>query len=266
MIKMVKPCKDSLFQIINSIQKLSNDSYRQMSKDIFGYYMHSRKILSFCYIFMCLACYGQGQITRPNPKQAVRQKSVVKVSDADDYINGHGYVDLGLPSGVRWAICNVGSEKPSELGNQYAWGELETKDKFSKENSIWQDKEINEYGGNPEYDVASKLWGVAWRQPTLKEIQELVDLCKWKWTKLNGKRGFVVTGPNNKSIFLPARMSTYEFLYGEYFCNYWSSTPGDPLNFKSHAMMITSADNSYWVATSHKYNGCEVRPVLRLNE
>lgn len=237
-----------------------------MNNNMGKYSFYIRQILLSCLICIGFGCYGQGQISRPNPKQAVKQKSVLKISDADDYINGHGYVDLGLPSGIKWAVSNVGSDKPSELGNQYAWGELETKDMFSKDNSLWQGKEINEYSGNPQYDVASKLWGDAWRQPTLEEIQELVDLCKWKWTKLSGKRGFVVTGPNTKSIFLPARMSTYEYLYGEYFCNYWSSTPGDPLNFKSHAMMITSADNSYWVATSHKYSGCEVRPVIRLNE
>ena len=27
-------------------------------------------------------------------------------------INGHEYVDLGLPSGIKWATCNVGATKP----------------------------------------------------------------------------------------------------------------------------------------------------------
>lgn len=225
-----------------------------------------RVVLCLCCTCICLGCYAQGRIVRPTKNQAVKQHSVVKVSAPDEYVNGHGYVDLGLPSGIRWSTSNVGSEKPYELGQPYAWGELETKEEFSKENSLWQGKEVNDFAGNPEYDVARKLWGATWRCPTLKEIQELVDLCDWRWTKLNGKRGFAVTGPNKKSIFLPARMSTYEYLYGEYFCNYWSATPGDPLNFKSHAMMITSADNSYWIATAYKYGGHEIRPVIEIDK
>ncbi len=191
-----------------------------MNNDMCRVISHHRVILGLYCICSCLGSFGQGQISRPTKKQAIKQQSVVKVSALDEYVNGHGYVDLGLPSGIKWSTTNWGSERPYELGQLYAWGELETKEKFSKENSSWQGKEVSDFAGNPEYDVACKLWDSNWRYPTLKEIQELVDNCSWKWTKLNGKRGFFVTDPNKKSIFLPARISTYEFLYGEYFCNY----------------------------------------------
>lgn len=32
-------------------------------------------------------------------------------------------IDLGLPSGTKWACCNVGADRPNGYGNLYAWGE-----------------------------------------------------------------------------------------------------------------------------------------------
>ena len=40
---------------------------------------------------------------------------------------GHEYVDLGLPSGLKWATCNVGADSPEEYGDYFAWGEVEPK-------------------------------------------------------------------------------------------------------------------------------------------
>lgn len=51
-------------------------------------------------------------------------------------INGHEYVDLGLPSGLKWATCNVGANKPEDYGNYYAWGEIKTKSEYTSDNSI----------------------------------------------------------------------------------------------------------------------------------
>ena len=39
----------------------------------------------------------------------------------------HTYVDLGLPSGILWATCNVGATKPEEYGDYFAWGETKPK-------------------------------------------------------------------------------------------------------------------------------------------
>ena len=46
-------------------------------------------------------------------------------------INGHEYVDLGLPSGTLWATCNVGANSPEEYGNHFAWGETTPKEFYS---------------------------------------------------------------------------------------------------------------------------------------
>ena len=44
--------------------------------------------------------------------------------------NGHEWVDLGLPSGLKWATCNVGATTPEEYGNYFAWGEVEPKESY----------------------------------------------------------------------------------------------------------------------------------------
>ena len=51
--------------------------------------------------------------------------------------NGHEWVDLGLPSGTKWATCNVGATKPEEYGNYYAWGETETKTTYNWSTYKW---------------------------------------------------------------------------------------------------------------------------------
>ena len=45
-------------------------------------------------------------------------------------IDGHEYVDLGLPSGLKWATCNVDATTPEEYGGYYAWGETEEKENY----------------------------------------------------------------------------------------------------------------------------------------
>ena len=58
-------------------------------------------------LFICLFidCYGQGQLTRPHSPSSKNKKSELSISKPDGYINGHGYVDLGLPSKTKWATA-----------------------------------------------------------------------------------------------------------------------------------------------------------------
>jgi len=114
-------------------------------------------------------------------------------------INGHEYVDLGLPSGTLWATCNVGAESPEEFGNYYANGEICVKDTYASSNYRPQDK-----------DVATNDWGEKWRIPTCYNYEELIAECQWKWFKKYSPKlgfeisGYMITGPNGNSIFLPA--------------------------------------------------------------
>ena len=38
-----------------------------------------------------------------------------------DNIEEH-FVDLGLPSGLKWAKCNLGAKTETDYGNYYMWG------------------------------------------------------------------------------------------------------------------------------------------------
>ena len=133
-------------------------------------------------------------------------------------------VDLGLPSGLKWATCNVGADMPEDYGGYFAWGETEPKLKYSWSTYKWCNGEYNKltkYCTQSSYwdstepmdnkttldledDAARANWGGSWRMPTGAEWDELIINCTWTWTTQNGINGKMVTGPNGKGIFLPA--------------------------------------------------------------
>ncbi len=189
-----------------------------------------------------------------------------------DPANGHEWVDLGLPSGTKWATCNVGATKPEEYGNYYAWGETETKSTYS-----WSTYFDTTDGGSTftKYttdgktvleladDAARANWGGAWRMPTDDEWTELRENCTWTWTTLNGVNGFEVKGPNGNSIFLPAAGGRG---YGG------SGGAGDRGLYWSSSLNTGSPDFAWYVNFDsanvdrycyYRYFGRSVRPVLK---
>ena len=180
----------------------------------------------------------------------------------ENLINGHEYVDLGLPSGLLWATCNVGANSPEEYGNYYAWGETETKSEYTEENSVTYGRQMNDISGNAQFDAATANWGDGWRMPTKAEMQELLEKCTFEWTAENGVYGQNVTGPNGNSIFLPA---SGECL-GESFsnCGYstysWISTPCDG-NSNASEKLICHYNVHYAIGLSMRYDGITIRPV-----
>lgn len=178
-------------------------------------------------------------------------------------INGYDWVDLGLPSGLKWATCNIGAENPEDYGDYYAWGETETKSTYTEENSITYGVEIEDISGNPEYDAATANWGSTWRMPTKEDCAELVNECTWQWTTQNGVNGQKVTGPNDNYIFLPAagyRDGSSLFSDGNY-GNYWSSTPADNNIYDIKAYYLNFGDGFEDVDGIYRYYGQTVRPV-----
>ena len=180
-------------------------------------------------------------------------------------INGHDWIDLGLPSGLKWATCNVGANNPEDYGNYYAWGETETKSTYTIANSITHGVEMEDISGNPEYDAASANWGSRWRMPTEEEYRELQYECTWQWTTQNGVYGQKVTGPNGNYIFLPAagyRCESSLLEAGE--CGYyWTSTTNNDETYEydddAESLIIT---NVAWVlGREYRYKGYTVRPV-----
>ena len=133
------------------------------------------------------------------------------------------WVDLGLPSGLLWAECNLGATKPEEYGDHYAWGETATKIVYNLNTYKYCTDYYNlltKYCTDPEYgyngftdnlttlqpidDVATQKLGAGARMPTAGEWRELVANTTSEWTTMNGVNGRKFTAANGKSLFLPA--------------------------------------------------------------
>ena len=152
----------------------------------------------------------------------------------------HEYVDLGLTSGTLWATCNVGADKPEEYGDLFAWGETTPKEAYSWNTYKWCEGRydkltkycIDESHGvvdgkrelDPEDDAAYVNWGPMWRMPTTEQQNELYNECTWTRTSLNGVKGYQITGPNGKTLFLPAAgyCEDNSVLEQGSFCSLWS--------------------------------------------
>ena len=121
--------------------------------------------------------------------------------------SGPGAVDLGLPSGIKWASYNVGATKPEEYGDYFSWGETTPYDYTREYYGPGSDnggKSVLEANN----DAASVILGGTWRIPTAEEWTELSDNCNFVWTSVNGVYGYNVSskivGYESASIFLPA--------------------------------------------------------------
>ncbi len=163
----------------------------------------------------------------------------------DGMVHNQDYVDLGLPSGLLWATCNVGANTPEEYGKYFAWGEVWNKSvynwstyQYSNSSDTLLTKYCNNsnYGYNgftddltvllPEDDAATANWGNGWRMPTKEDWQELFSNTTCSWTTQNGVNGTLFTAFNGNSLFLPAAgycsesalMSVGNYGY------YWSSS------------------------------------------
>lgn len=186
----------------------------------------------------------------------------------EDPYNGHEYVDMGFTSGVKWATCNVGATLPTEYGEHYAWGEIETKEKYESSNCTSYYKDLGDISGNPEYDAATAKWGGKWRSPRLEDMYELVTQSDWIWT---GNGFNVISKINGNHIFLPAAgwMCTMiaEGVLDQGWGYYWTTTPyseelegGENTNTKACCMIFSSG--GYMTEYSMRRNGFTIRPVI----
>ena len=179
-------------------------------------------------------------------------------------INGYEYVDLGLPSGLKWASCNVGASTPYEAGHYYSWGDLKLKIKFFDSNCPTYGVDMNEdISGNKEYDVCAALWGSTWRLPTSAEARELIDNCTWEWVTDYEIQGSKVTGPNGNQIFLPGAGFKEGETLGFYESEgaYWTSIPDVESPATHSVFMYFYQDNWRNLGWFSRYAGLSVRAV-----
>lgn len=237
----------------------------------YAFYWSSSPIYAEHYEAICLdfsIYYWKRYWYRRSYGQSVRAvivpEPVLQVAEA---------IDLGLPSGTKWASWNVGATKPEEYGGYYAWGETEEKEYYnwlSYSHCDGSEETCHNIGdeiAGTEYDVAHVKWGGSWRMPSDDQIRELWDNCIYTWTTRNGVIGALVTGPNGNTIFLPAagdRWNNYLYANGEK-GYYWSSSHWK--NDSGHVAVYILFSSSYsgWgdCYARGRCWGFPVRPVCK---
>ncbi len=210
--------------------------------------------------------------------------------------DGHDYVDLGLPSGTKWATCNVGATNPQDDGNYYAWGEVTTKENYNNY-KYYGDNTYTKYNRtdhktilDPSDDAAYVNWGGKWRMPTYDQMKELSEECCWIYTEnYNGSnvKGVIVYKAKESSdkgrfywhplssyslsdihIFLPGSGKYYRsgsFLRGAEGVHdgyYWSSSfdrslgPAALFYPETSSVRVSALD-------AGRMEGCSVRAVFK---
>lgn len=192
---------------------------------------------------------------------------------------GYDYVDLGLPSGVKWATMNIGSTSPSDYGYFYAWGEVSPKKEYSTGNYFdsreYRDFSVKSYytyynnGGktkilpNSGLDAARQNWKGRWRLPTADELHELIDNCTFVWCVVGGNNGYMFTSKNNgKSIFLPASGDQYTATKNRNHGNYMSSNLSPDSSNCEIALFFYAKREPDVSIGGGRYGGKSIRPVF----
>lgn len=209
-------------------------------------------------------------------------------------------IDLGLPSGTKWANMNVGAKIISAYGDYFAWAETkgnnDGKTNFTKESYKYYLENTTQTTDNDgflieitkkgftkyvaddnsgydgfrddkmileiEDDVAHEKWGGKWRMPTIEEFEELRDKCTWEWALMKGNYGYKITGPNGNYIFLPAAGAYVgSGIYEtDKTCSYWTCSL---YNWNSNAYFTSfRAENELnFYETDTRDIGRTIRPV-----
>lgn len=203
--------------------------------------------------------------------------------------NNHEYVDLGLPSGVKWGTCNVGAGSATETGDYFAWGETKPKSDYSwMTYSLCADSlEMTKYcvgekcgkqDGKSQLDksddVAHVVWGGKWRMPTVAEQKELMDNCIITYVyEYEGKEvcGFILRSKiNYNAIFVPMT-GRYEGteLTGQIWMSMLASSSVSGGYSESTPILLflngdkPSAEPTIQTGYASRTNGVTVRPVYK---
>ena len=194
------------------------------------------------------------------------QKTFTTVKDVyapDGNIGDYEYVDLGLPSGLKWATHNVGASSPEKYGNYFSWGETSPKNEYNTSSTMGV--QMTDFSGNPQYDAATSKWGDTWRMPTKAEMEELMTLCEWNSVQKDGVLGVKVTGPNGNCLFLPAAGHAYgpSIYFVDYGCYYWSSSPYDSSENIFAYFLSYDVYTGFYEGMGHseRLYGLPIRPV-----
>lgn len=191
---------------------------------------------------------------------------VVSGSLEPDKLYGHEYVEMG--DGLKWATCNIGADKPKDVGSLFAWGETTPKSTYTLENYKWYENgnytKYNSTDGklflNKDDDAATANWGGTWRTPTFNELLKLVEHCKCTWD--DTRNGYIVTsefpGYEGNSIFLPSPTYNPTIYNGLY----WTSQGKiKDITIAGTFAIKKSNDDRIGLSSFPRYLGLPIRPV-----
>ena len=205
---------------------------------------------------------------------------------------GHTYVDLGLPSGTKWATMNVGATGITDGGLYFQWGDTsgytaaQVGEGGRKKYFGWADykygngtsspgetgmTKYNSTDGkivlNTSDDAARVNWGGSWRMPTETEFNELTANTTFEWvTDFNGSgvngAKYTAKNGNNNYVFFPAAGNCYDgtVVYVSGLGAYWSSSLYTSRMIYSSSLLFGSSFSR--VDKSVRYAGCSVRGVV----
>lgn len=198
-------------------------------------------------------------------------------------IQGHEYVDLGLPSGTLWATCNVGSLVPEGYGDYLSW--LESRTSLLKGKSQFlRDTYSPSYSVNnlsENQTVASRYFATGagtlniysdwsqWEVPTKADWEELLQYASISIIKQHGVEGYLFTSPKNKnSIFIPAAgyfdaEGYHQSSEDRMRLNYWSSTFSYLNSSGMPLVHILGVDIEPCLMQMPAYDGAPMRMVHR---
>ena len=187
--------------------------------------------------------------------------------------NGYEYVDLGLPSGLKWAICNVGATSPEQPGMYFAWGETKGYTSDDIDSNV-RSFNVAEYTGNSTSLISDDLIGKcdaahiymkgSWRTPINKDFTELVKNTYKTWIddyNKTGVSGLLLTSKTNgNSIFFPASGFCYNSLIGRMNSGgfYWTAS----IDSYVDAWYMHLGEKNQFVLSDARYCGFTIRGVF----
>ena len=197
----------------------------------------------------------------PNVSLCVQENEVHYNPKPDPY-NGYAYVDLGLPSGTKWATMNVGASSVTDYGNYYQYGKGAAQYAATSGDS--------DYSGVEDplatsADTAAQVWGGEWHMPTLAQWQELTGNTTGQWVSNyqgSGVYGGLFTAQNGNEIFFPNTGYYDNGNLRQYLGLYWTSSIFN--NRAPYSFYIQNFEGDFncgWESDIKAY-GCSIRPVV----
>ena len=195
-------------------------------------------------------------------------------------------VDLGLPSGLLWASCNLGASVPEEDGNRYAWAEITLKQSYSLENYQWYDTktcDLTKYADGSQSslladdDPVQACLGGQWHTPSDVDVMELFTYCNVLYSSVSGREGFLFISKNsnksNSRLFVPFVLSSNlignvdpdsDSPYSKYGF-YWTSAISAANSYEACTFCISIEANDVYLSLdlskARRYYGLCIRPV-----